>query len=201
MFGRETLEIEMPRFKLPSTMVKALTGIGLGLAISSSGLAQTAPAMAPEVTVQVGSALAAKAQKLGETDVKEMVKDLAGAVRSDLEGHHRASAPVRADLILEDMTPNRPTVQQLSDNPGLSEESIALGGAAISGVVTFADGHTESLSYTFRQTSLQDDLGVGQWTDAERAFDYLGDDLAHGHIPHDRLSLRVADSGFDQWRH
>jgi hypothetical protein len=79
-------------------------------------------------------------------------------------------------------------------------DSVALGGAAISGVVTFADGHTESLSYSFRQDSLRDDIGVGQWTDAERTFQLLGDDLAHGHIPHDRLDVRVADSDADPWR-
>jgi len=148
----------------------------------------------------VGPALAAKVRKLGETDVNEMVKSLADTVRVDLQGHHRANAPVRADLVLEDITPNRPTMQQLSDHPGLSMESIALGGAAVSGVVTFADGHTEPLSYSFRQNTLRDDIGAGQWTDAERTFDYLGDDLAHGHIPHSRLDIRVADSGFDQWR-
>jgi hypothetical protein len=153
------------------------------------------------VTAHVGPVLAAKERKLGETDVNEMVKSLADTVRGDLQGGHRANAPIRADLILEDATPNRPTMQQLSDNPGLSMESIALGGAAVSGVVTFADGHTEQLSYSFRQNTLRDDIGAGQWTDAERTFDYLGDDLAHGHIPHDRLDIRVADSGFDQWRH
>jgi hypothetical protein len=164
------------------------------------GLAQTQPAPAPEVTVHIGPALAAKVRKLGETDINDIAKTLADTIRGDLKGSHRTNAPIRADLVLEDATPNRPTIQQLSDNPGLSESSIALGGAAISGVVTFADGRTEPVSYSFRQDSLRDDIGVGQWTDAERTFEYLGDDLAHGHIPHSRLDIRVADSGFDQWR-
>jgi len=194
------LEIEMLRCKRLSTPYKLLAGVALGLAIGGASLAQTPPLSAPDVTVHVGPALAAKAGKIGDVDVNEIVKSLADTVRSDLQGRHGANTPVRADLVLEDATPNRPTIQQLSDHPGLSLNSIALGGAAISGVVTFADGHTEPLSYSFRQVSLRDDVGVGQWTDAERAFEYLGDDLAHGHIPHDRLSLRVADSGFDQWR-
>jgi hypothetical protein len=183
-----------------STTCKALNGLALSLLISGASLAQTPSVSAPDVTVHVGPALAAKVRKLGETDVNEMVKDLADTIRGDLQGHHRANAPIRADLVLEDATPNRPTIQQLSDNPGLSIESIALGGAAISGVVTFADGHTEPLSYSFREVSLRDDLGAGPWTDAERTFEFLGDDLAHGRIPHDRLDIRVADSGFDQWR-
>jgi hypothetical protein len=175
-------------------------GAALSLVIGGASLAQPAPGPAPEVTVHIGPALAAKVRKLGETDVNEIAKELADTVRGDLQGHHRLNAPIRADLILEDATPNRPTIQQLTDHPGLSESSLSLGGAAVSGVVTFADGHTQSLSYSFRQNSLRDELGAGQWTDAGRAFDYLGDDLAHGRIPHDRLDIRVADSGFDQWR-
>ncbi len=195
----------MSKSKLNSTARQAFAGMALCLLIGAACQAQTSPVSAPEgtapeVTVHIGPALAAKVGKLGETDVKEIAKDLADTVRGDLQGHRRASAPIRADLILEDATPNRPTIQQLSNNPGLSERSIALGGAAISGVLTFADGHTEPVSYSFRQNSLRDDIGVGQWTDAERTFEYLGDDLAHGHIPHDRLDIRVADSGFDQWR-
>jgi len=194
------VEIEMLRSRLCSTTCKALAGVAIGLALSSASLAQALSSPAPEVTVRVGPALAAKVRKLGETDVKEIAKALADTVRGDLTAHHRANAPIRADLVLEDATPNRPTIQQLSDNPGLSMRSIALGGAAISGVVTFADGHTELLSFSFRETSLRDDIGVGPWTDAERTFELLGDDLAHGHVPHERLSIRVADSSFDQWR-
>jgi len=190
----------MPRSKLPSTAYTMLTGAALSLVVAGASLAQTPPVPTPAVTVHVGPALAAKVRKLGAIDVDEMAKSLADTVRGDLQGHHRTSAPIRADLVLEDAVPNRPTIQQLSDHPGLSMTSIALGGAAISGVVTFADGHTETLGYSFRQDSLRDDIGVGQWTDAERAFEFLGDDLAHGHIPHDRLDIRVADSSFDQWR-
>jgi hypothetical protein len=181
-----------------SATCKLVLGAALGLAVGGASEAQS-PA-APQVTVHVGPALSAKARKLGETDVDEMVKDLGATVRRDLQGHAGGKAPIRADLVLEDATPNRPTLQQLSDHPGLSERSIALGGAAVSGVVTFADGHTEPFSYTFREISLRDEIGVGQWTDADRAFEYLGDDLAHGRIPHDHLDIRVADSGFDQWR-
>jgi len=177
-----------------------LAGLALELAIAGAGFAQTPTAPAPEVTVRVGPALAARAHKLGETEVNEMAKALADTVRGDLTAHHRANAPVRAELVLEDATPNRPTLQQLSDHPGLSIHSLSLGGAAVSGVVTFADGHTAPVSYSFQQDSLRDDIGVGEWTDAERTFELLGDDLAHGHIPHDRLSIRMADSDSDQWR-
>ncbi len=190
----------MPRSKLPSTAYTMLAGVALSLVVGGASVAQTPPVPTPAVTVHVGPALAAKVRKLGATDVDEMAKSLANTIRGNLQSQHRASAPIRADLVLEDATPNRPTIQQLSDHPGLSMTSIALGGAAISGVVTFADGHTETLGYSFRQDSLRDDIGVGQWTDAERAFEFLGDDLAHGHIPHERLDIRVADSSFDQWR-
>ncbi len=196
----------MPRSRVHSTTGKVIVGAALSLIIGGASQAQVPAASPPElkspvVTVHIGPALAAKVRRLGDTDVNEIVKDLTDTVRDDLKASHRSSAPIRADLVLEDATPNRPTIQQLSDNPGLSMNSIALGGAAISGVVTFADGHTESLGYSFREVSLRDDFGAGQWTDAERTFEFLGDDLAHGHIPHQRLDIRVADSGFDQWRH
>jgi hypothetical protein len=179
---------------------RVVASLALGVVLGGPGLAQTITALPGAVTVRVGPVLAAKVSRLGQTDVNEIVKDLSDTVGDDLKRRPGAKSPVRADLVLEDAIPNRPTAQQLGDHPGLSERSIALGGATISGVVTFADGHTESLSYSFTQDSLRDDIGIGQWTDADRAFAYLGNDLAHGHIPHDRLDLRVADSSFDPWR-
>jgi hypothetical protein len=188
-------------FRFSSTAVAVLAGAALALALNGSdSLAQTASAAAPDVAVRIGPALLAKSRKLGEADVKEIAKSLADTVRGDLQGGRRAHSPIRADLVLEDAVPDRPTLQQLSDHPGLSESSIALGGATITGVVTFADGHSEPLSYSFFQDSLREERGVGQWTDADRAFELLGDDLAHGRIPHDRLDTRVADSDVDQWR-
>ncbi len=188
-------------FRLHSTPKQILASAILALALgASASMAQTAPAATPDVTVRIGPALAAKSRKIGDADLKEIAKSLADTIRGDLKGGHRAKSPVRADLVLEDAIPDRPTMQQLSDHPGLSESSLALGGAAISGVVTYADGRTQPFSYSFRQDSLRDEVGVGQWTDAERAFQLLGGDLAHGHIPHDPLDIRVADSDSDEWR-
>jgi hypothetical protein len=192
--------MDMPRIKLGSTSSKVLIGAALVLAMGGAGLAQPAPPASAKVTVRIGPALAAKTPRLGEPDVSALSKDLADTVRDDLAGRRRPNAPVKVNLVLEDATPNRPTAQQLSDHPYLSLNSISVGGAAISGVATFADGHSEPFSYNFRQVSLQYDVGATQWTDAERAFEELGNDLAHGHLPHDRLDIRVADSGFDQWR-
>jgi hypothetical protein len=193
----------MARFWLPSTLLTLTAGLALSVALGGAVIAQASDGStpAPQVIVHVGPALAAKAPKLGQSDVSDMATELANTVRDALKGRQRANAPVSADLILEDATPNRPTIQQLSDNPGLSERSIALGGAAVRGVVTFTDGRTEALSYSFHQNTLGDDIGVGQWTDAERTFEMLADSLAHGRIPHDHLDIRTTDRSFDQWPH
>ena len=85
--------------------------------------------------------------------------------------------------MLEAATPNRPTFNELSAFPGLSMTSFGLGGAAVTGTVTGSDGAQRPISYRWYETDIHQVLGYGTWTDADRAFDLLSSQLAHGKAP------------------
>ena len=83
-----------------------------------------------------------------------------------------ASATVSIDIVLIDAAPNRPTMEQLADRPGLSLfGSVSVGGAELTAMLRGADGavlaevahryYTPSLAYVFESPDT--------WTDARRA--------------------------------
>lgn len=140
------------------------------------------PALADPATVNVtlGPDVVENAETLGERDVAEQASRLADVVRKTLS-RRGALDGARIDLTLTDLKPNRPTIQQLSDRPGLDGiRSISIGGATISGHVTTADGQVHPVRYDWYSTSLRDVLGFGVWQDADRAYRRLAGNLADG---------------------
>jgi hypothetical protein len=135
---------------------------------------------APQINVSIGPALQARAHDFGARELEYLSKDLRETVAHALA--HARFVPVRVDLVIEDATPNRPTFEQLSRSTGLSMWSIGLGGARISGTVVGPDGTARPLRYQYFETDLREDRGAVTWTDADRSFSFLADDLAHGHI-------------------
>lgn len=79
---------------------------------------------------------------------------------------------VQLKLTLTDLKPNRPTMAQFRDKPGLSFQSIAIGGASIEGQIIAADG-TEigTVSFTWQESWIDQVQGATVWYDARRAFD------------------------------
>ena len=141
-----------------------------------------APAMAEPalVSVSLGSDLQEKVEDLGAREVQEQADRLAELVgralarEGDLDG-------ARIELVLTDLRPNRPTFQQLVDRPGLDgQRSISIGGAAIEGQITTADGRTLPVRYDWYSSSLADVHGINTWHDADRAYCRLAVNLADG---------------------
>lgn len=175
----------MRRFT-PLLIATALLGAAPA-ALPAAVWAQTgAPARIPpgarlaEVKVTLGPELQRMADRYGERELR----DLADVLQRRIAIDAGRSGFVRADLILEDARPNRPTLQQQSRNVGLSFQSISLGGAAITGQITRADGSTQPLTFSYFETDLSQDRGATTWYDANRAFDYLGGQLRRGDVPH-----------------
>src|SRR5690606_6878194 len=133
-------------------------------------LALTGAAQAAEVEVALGPDLAARADELGQRDLDRLAEEL----RRDVE-RAVASSPGLRDaeirLILTDARPNRPTFQQMAATPGLSLESLSIGGAAIEGEIIIADGPPRAVSYHWYAPSIRDSVGSATWTDAHRTFD------------------------------
>jgi hypothetical protein len=141
----------------------------------------TAALAAPaSVSVTVGPELQKKAvKKYGVKDVNRLADNL----RSDVERELVKTGALdgaRVELVLVDATPNRPTMKQMGDNPGLSYQSFGLGGARIQGQVTAADGTVSPLKYRWYETDIGRTWYQGTWADAEWTFDRFATKLSRG---------------------
>lgn len=164
---------------LPARAVRA-GALFAGALMAALGLASAASATT--VTVGFGPELQRQAVSYGQRDVQDISDDLRKAVER-ASSRAPATAPQRADLIIEAATPNRPTFKQQGDQPGLSLRSVGLGGATITGSVVGADGVSRPISFSWYETDLRNERGTTTWTDADRAFDYLARRIAKGEAP------------------
>lgn len=144
--------------------------------------ALAAPAAAQQVTVSVGGDLVDKVEELGTRDVDRQLERLQTVVERRL-ARDGALQGAQVNLVLTDLRPNRPTMEQASARPGLSIiDSISIGGAAIEGEVITADGERLPVRYSRFSTTLEDVRGYGTWQDADRAYDRLAGNLAAGRL-------------------
>ncbi|MBU1384675.1 MAG: hypothetical protein KKE52_11800 [Alphaproteobacteria bacterium] len=154
-----------------------LAPLGAVLAIAAASPAAADPAT---VTVTVGPDLRHKVRDLGERDVREQTDRLARIVREGLADTPRLDG-ARIELVLTDLRPNRPTFQQMASRPGLDPFlSLSIGGAAVEGVITTADGEVLPVKYDWFSHNLADVVGYSTWHDADRAYRRLADHLADG---------------------
>ncbi|HEV7694485.1 MAG TPA: hypothetical protein VGO52_26855 [Hyphomonadaceae bacterium] len=87
-----------------------------------------------------------------------------------------AKQGVKADRVvvtIEDAKPNRPTMQQVMDKPGLDAiRSISLGGAELTGIAYDASGaEIGKFNYDWYENDLSNVVGSGTWSDARWTFD------------------------------
>lgn len=149
----------------------------MAVAATSPALAQTPT---PTVNVSVGGDLQQDADKIGQRDVNDQAARLARVVQSELE-RRGALDGARVDLVLTDLKPNRPTMQQMVDRPGLDGiRSISIGGATVEGQITLADGQIQPIRYDWYSHNLQDVRGYATWQDAETAYQRLATNLVRG---------------------
>lgn len=140
--------------------------LAVTLAVAAAAQAQ------PVVNVTVGPELTRQVDKLGDRDVDQQIADLRTEVSKALA---QAYPGATADLILTDLKPNRPTVQQVRDTPGLDPiRSVSVGGAAVEGRIVTADGRTLPVDFSYYTPSITDVWGFATWQDAQRAFQRLG---------------------------
>lgn len=153
-----------------------LAPLGAVLAVAA-GPAAADPA---SINVTLGPDLQDKAEELGERDVRQQADRLAEVVSralargGDLDG-------ARVDLVLTDLRPNRPTFEQMAQQPGLDgHRSVSIGGAAIEGEITTADGRVLPVRYDWYSNSIAEVRGYTTWHDADRAYQRLASRLVDG---------------------
>ena len=132
--------------------------------------------------VQIDEDLAEKAEEYGQRDIDRLAAELTEAVTERLtrDGHVMdQDGAIRIAVTLENAWPNRPTREQLADRPGLSMQSVSLGGARVSAVLLDAAGvQIGEIEYSWRTHHISDSVGRTTWTDAERTFDRFARNLA-----------------------
>ena len=102
-------------------------------------------------------------ERLAKSLTKRLVKN--GFTISD-------TAPTVLRVTLEDVRNNRPTFDQLSEDPSLSYQSVGRGGADIDVDVLTSDGSSlGTMSYNWYEDDIRDSSFGGTWTDANRAID------------------------------
>ena len=149
----------------------------LGAVLAVAGAAAADPA---SVTVTLGPDLQDKAEALGRRDVDQQADRLAEVVRRALN-RDRGLDGARVELVLTDLRPNRPTFEQMAHQPGLDgHRSVSIGGAAIEGSITTADGQVLPVRYDWYSNSIADVRGYTTWYDADRAYQRLASRLADG---------------------
>ena len=147
----------------------------LAATLAAAAMAQ---AQAPTVNVTVGPELQRQVEKLGDREVNEQIAGLQAEVCKALEQRYPGAT---ANLILTDLKPNRPTMEQVRQTPGLDPiNSISIGGAAIKGEIVTADGQTLPVEYSYFSPNIADVWGYSVWRDADRAFERLGDQIERG---------------------
>jgi len=153
-------------FFAPSAAVAA------ALAVAGAAQAQ------PTVNVVIGPDLQHRVEKLGDREVSEQVAALQTEVQQALVQRYPGAS---AELVLTDLKPNRPTMQQMRDSPGLDPiRSISIGGAAVEGTIVTADGQRRPVNFSYYSPSIRDVYGFDVWHDADRAFERFGANIERG---------------------
>jgi hypothetical protein len=143
------------------------------IAISAiAGLLMASPAMALTVEAKVSTDFQKKLED--DIGVRES-KILTDMLTNKVEGVF-ASKGVQADRVvvtIEDAKPNRPTMEQVSNKPGLDPiRSISLGGAHITGIAYDASGkQLGTIDYDWYETDLHNVIAATTWSDARMTFD------------------------------
>lgn len=154
-----------------------------------AGMAATAVQAAPvgpvsEIAIAIGPELQDKADKYGEREFAVLSRELRQSVERSLRraGALSPSGGGRLELVIADAKPNRPTLEQLSDRPGLSLLSHGIGGAEVEGAYIAPDGTTTPLRYSWYEGDIRWSWPSTTWADAEKAFDKFARRLAAGPV-------------------
>lgn len=130
-----------------------------------------AASAAPTVDIAIGKDLQKKSKTYGARELTYLSDDLQRSVQNAAARRGQSLDGAHLNLTIADATPNRPTFKQLGDTSGLSMRSISIGGATIEGSVTYPDGHTVPVKYSWYNPDIWDARGSTTWTGASRAFD------------------------------
>ncbi|MGE0742781.1 MAG: hypothetical protein AB7O98_15690 [Hyphomonadaceae bacterium] len=151
---------------------------------ASAGPVSLAPiSFSPEFQEELNDDLGAREGEYLRTAVAEAVS----AALAEQGATVGAGAPVTVEISIVDAAPNRPTFQQLVDQPSLdATRSISIGGAELRAVLRGASGNVLTEVTTRRYNhSLEDIHGAATtWTEAQRAIRIFANRVADAYVEH-----------------
>lgn len=145
------------------------------LALAGPVLATSAPTSGPAVSVTYSEDLSEKlSEDYGERE-KRVLEDMVGtSLRRELP-----ASVTRVEVELVDAVPNRPTFQQMGNEPGLSFSSFGVGGAELKGRAFDASGAmVGEVRYRWYSNDIVWAQNAWVWEDADRAIDRFAQELA-----------------------
>ena len=121
--------------------------------------------------------------KYGDREIEYLLEDMQKELLRDFTKRGLAfsdSAPTLLRVTIDEVKPNRPTFNQLSEDTSLSFQSVSIGGADVFAEVISTDGTIVGTAEYNYYSSFNDGniLGSGIWTDTERAFSRFSKNLS-----------------------
>lgn len=144
-------------------------------ALAAPVLATPASVGGPTVSVTYSEDFSEKlTEDYGERE-KRVLEDMVGSsLRRELP-----ATVTRVEVELVDAVPNRPTFEQMGNEPGLSFSSFGVGGAELKGRAFDASGAVVGeVSYRWYGTDIIWAQHSWVWDDADRAIDRFAQELA-----------------------
>lgn len=157
------------------------------LLASAAVFAFAAPAWAQSTPVSFSPEFqTALEEELGVREGEVLRTAVTDAITRELS-RRGVSSNVSIEVTIIDAEPNRPTFQQLLDQPSLDFSSISIGGAELRAVVRGANGATTEVTHRRYNHSLGDLQGAATtWTEARRAIRQFAVKVADAYVANGR---------------
>lgn len=155
----------------------SLLAVAAALTITSTASAQTVPVtFSPEFQT-------ALEEEYGVREGEILREAVVSAIANELTRRGVSIEGVTIEVTILDADPNRPTMQQLFETPGLDMRSISIGGAELRAVVRSASGQVTEVNHRRYNPSLEDVTAAATpWTEARRAIRQFAVKVADAHI-------------------
>lgn len=167
--------LAVPAAALAATLMAGSMAQATPNTVALTNVAATAQSA---VTISMGIELKRELEILGEPEVQSKIDQLQAEVEQAINSRYPGAT---AELEVSKLLPNRPTMQQLRDRPGLDPiRSVSIGGATIKGTIVTAQGERRPVDFSYYSPSLRDVWGFGVWSDADRAFTRFSNNIERG---------------------
>jgi hypothetical protein len=159
------------------------------LAATAFIVTQTASAqpVAPEQISYSPEFQTALDEEYGLREGEILRRAVADSINNELarRGVSTAGGPA-IEVLIVNAEPNRPTMQQLAEQPGLdSIRSISIGGADLRAVLRSADGTVvEEVEHRRFNYTIDEAVGSSTWTEARRSIRRFANKVADAYVAH-----------------